>query len=88
MQKDAAADLTMRGYLDTFQRVDTAFVVISGHPICVAHLNIMLYIYVFEMFICQPSAVLAEVKNHSCEAEGSCLSRCSPCHCKAVVSSL
>lgn len=26
------------------------------------------------MFICQPSAVLAEVKNHSCEAEGSCLS--------------
>lgn len=43
MQKDSAAAVTTTGYLDTFQRVDTAFVVISAHPIYVAQLNIMLY---------------------------------------------
>lgn len=82
MQKDAAA-VTATGSLDAFQRVDTAFVVISALPIYVAQSNIMLYICVFKMFTSQPIAVLSEVKNHSYGAEESCLSRCSLCPCKA-----
>lgn len=43
VQKDAAAAVTATGYLDIFQKVGTAFVVTSAHPVCVAQLNIMLY---------------------------------------------
>lgn len=66
--------------------MDTAFAVISTRPIYVAQSNMMLYICVFKMFTCQPIAVLFEVKNHSYEAEESCLSRCSlhPCKAKGV----
>jgi len=42
VQKDTAA-VTATGYLDIFQRLGTAFVAPSAHPICVAQWSIILY---------------------------------------------